>query len=71
MVARSQVQVSLVIREARCNGSPCLDASIDTRVHPLGNHVDERACISIAGRRNIIVFHPHDFISGNALQVNV
>ena len=71
MVARGQVQISLIICETRREGCPRFDASIDACVHPLGNHIDKCACISIAGRRNIVVFHLQDLVGRNAFQVNV
>ena len=58
MVARSQVQVGLIVCKARREGCTCLDACIDARLHPLGNHVDECAGIGIAGRRDVVIFHP-------------
>ena len=58
MVARSQVQVGLIVCKARREGCTCLDACIDASLHPLGNHIDECSGFGIAGWWNVVIFYP-------------
>ena len=71
MVARGQVQVSLIVCKTRRKGCSRFDTNIDARIQPLSNHINECTSISITGRRNVVVFHLRNLVGRNAFQVNV